>query len=45
MSHDDSSPNQTTPQDSLVVVTDVNVPQPEKTPTIPRKQKSKMLKI
>jgi hypothetical protein len=32
MSHDDSSPNQTTPQDSLV---DVNVPQPEKTPTIP----------
>ncbi|KAK2438894.1 patellin-3 [Trifolium repens] len=35
MSHDDSSPNQTTPQDSLVVVTDVNVPQPEKTPTIP----------
>lgn len=39
MSHDDSSPNQTTttPQVDEVVVTDVNVPPPEKTttPTIP----------
>ncbi|PNY14094.1 patellin-3-like protein [Trifolium pratense] len=35
MSHDESSPNQTTPQDSLLVETDVNVPQPEKTAIIP----------